>query len=45
MCTVGVPGVIGGQKWALDPLELELWAFVSPVDVGNGTRGPCKSNE
>lgn len=29
LCTKCHPGALGGQKMALEPLELELWAAVS----------------
>lgn len=29
MYTTCVPGALGGQKGALDPLELELWMVVN----------------
>lgn len=36
MCTLKIPKTYGGHKRTLDPLELELWAPVSPhIDVRN----------
>jgi hypothetical protein len=38
LCTMCMPSASEGQKRALDPLELELWIFVSHhVDSGKQT--------
>lgn len=33
MCTTNLPGVYGGQKMALDPLDLELQMLVSQMET------------
>lgn len=43
MCTTGVPGICGGWRRALDPLEMELQTVLSQhVGTGSGSslRGP-----
>lgn len=46
LCTMCVPGVSGGQKQALDPLELELQMFVNcHVDARNQTWVLRKSSQ
>jgi hypothetical protein len=40
MCTTCMPDTLGGQKWVLAPLELELLMFVSHTWVLSPLRGP-----
>lgn len=46
ICTMCVPGAIGGQKGSMDPLELELWMVVNHhVGAGNRTQVLSKTTE
>lgn len=45
VCTAHNSGACGGQKRAVDALELKLQMIVSNhEDAGDWTRGFCKSN-